>query len=141
MVKINADPLVREASIIHIIDQIPGDRALKTWKYPTSIWTEIISNTFQKTNRLAIPFPPANGQFYTNDELKSRRHETAVDYMFQDINLNGKQIQLTITPGIGARNPIRLALAYWHARFIDPASMPQLLDSLTEIKSALMKTN
>jgi hypothetical protein len=135
MEKIHDDKLVREASVINVIDQIPGDRSLKAWKYPTSIWTEIISDTFKKTNRLAIPFPPANGRFYTEEELKQRLKETAIDYMLGDINLNGKQIQLSIVPGNGARSPIRLALTYWHARFIAPADMPKLLDSLTDIKT------
>lgn len=135
MEKIVQDTLVNRASVIQVIDHLPGDRTLLTYKYPTSIWTEIISDVFQKTTRLAIPFPPANGRFFTQDEISQRIRETEVDFMLQDINLDGEQIRLTIEPASDFQSPIRLALAYWKARFFYPAEMPNLLDSLTRVKS------
>lgn len=133
--KATHDELVGQASVIQVIDQLPGDRTLQTWKYPTSIWTEIISAAFQKTTRLAIPFPPENGRFFTRDEINRRVRETEVAFMLSGIDLDGPQIRLTVEPDSGARSPIRLALAYWRARFLAPAEMPKLLDSLTRIRS------
>jgi len=133
--KLTQDELVREASVIQLVDQLPGDRSLQAWKYPTSIWTEIISAAFHKTARLAIPFPPENGQFFTNEEINRRVRETEVDFMLRDINLKGPQIKLTIQSTNVSPSPLRLALAYWQTRFFYPADMPKLLDSLTQIKS------
>ena len=67
--KVVHDKNVVDASIVEVIDQLPGDRTLQGWKYPTSIWTAVLSAAFQKTARLAIPFPPANGSFYTRQEI------------------------------------------------------------------------
>ena len=134
--KVARNEVIRQASVIQVIDKLPGDRTLKTWKYPTSIWTGIISHAFQNnTTRLAIPFPPDNGRFFTRDEINRRVRETEVAFMLGGIDLDGQQIRLTVEPGSGARNSIRLALAYWRARFLAPADMPKLLDSLTQIRS------
>jgi hypothetical protein len=133
--KVAHDPLAGQASVIQVIDQLPRDRTLRIWNYPTSIWTEMISAAFQKTTRLAIPYPPENGRFYTRDEINRRVLDTTVAFMYSGIDLDGQQIRLTVEPGSGARNPIRLALAYWQARFLAPDDMPKLLDSLTQIRS------
>jgi hypothetical protein len=133
--KIAQDRTVEQASVIQVIDHIPGDRTLQTRKYPTSIWTGIISAAFQRTARLAIPFPPENGRFYSRDEFNRRVRETEVAFMLGGIDLDGQQIRLTVEPGNGPRGPLRLALAYWRARFFDPAQMPMLLDSLTRVRS------
>jgi hypothetical protein len=133
--KVVHDRNIVEASIVEIIDQLPGDRTLQNWKYPTSIWTAILSAAFHKTARLAIPFPPANGSFYTPQEISQRLRDTEVAFMFSDIDLNGLQSRLVVAPGQGARNPILLTLAYWRARFLAPSEMPDLLQSLTELKS------
>jgi hypothetical protein len=133
--KVVHDRNIVEASIVEIIDQLPGDRTLQGWKYPTSIWTAILSAAFHKTARLAIPFPPANGSFYTPQEISQRLRDTEVAFMFGDIDLNGLQSRLVVAPGQGARNPILLTLAYWRARFLAPGEMPELLQSLTELKS------
>lgn len=55
--------------------------------------------------------------------------------MYSEINLYGQQIRLIVQPGSGTRSPFRLALAYWWARFLAPDDMPELLDSLTRIRS------
>jgi hypothetical protein len=133
--KLAHDELVGQASVIQVIDQLPRGRTLRMWNYPTSIWTEVISAAFQKTTRLAIPFPPENGRFFTRDEINLRVRESEVGFMFSEVNLDGQQIRLTVQPGSGARDPIYLALAYWRVRFFAPADMPKLLDSLTRIKS------
>jgi hypothetical protein len=134
--KVVHDKNIVEASIVEVIDQLPGDRTLPGWKYPTSIWTGILSAAFGKTTRLVISFPPANGSFYTPQEISQRLRDTEVAFMFSDIDLNGKQSQLIVAPAQPPRNPIRLALAYWRARFFAPGEMPDLLQSLTELKSA-----
>lgn len=139
--KLVKDERVNRASIIQLNDQLPGERTLKTLKYPTSIWTEILSAAFQKTERLVIPFPPANGQYFTLSEIKQRVRETEVDFMLGDIKLDGQQIRLTIEPGVNVRDPILLALAYWRARFFAPTEMPILLDSLTQIRSEVRFVN
>ncbi|HVS26498.1 MAG TPA: hypothetical protein VHE58_04275 [Burkholderiales bacterium] len=133
--KVAHDQLVGQASVIQVIDKLPRDRTLRTWNYPTSIWTEIISAAFQKTTRLAIPYPPENSRFFTRDEINRRVRETEVAFMLSGIDLDGQQIRLTVEPGSGARDPIHLALAYWRARFFAPDDMPKLLDSLTRIRS------
>jgi hypothetical protein len=133
--KVVHDKNIVDASIVEVIDKLPGDRTLQAWKYPTSIWTAILSAAFQKTARLAIPFPPANGSFYTPQEISRRLRDTEVAFMFSDVDLNGPQSRLVVAPGPGARNPIFLTLAYWRARFLAPAEMPDLLQSLTELNS------
>lgn len=132
--KISQDKLVSQASVIQIIDQLPGDRTLLTYKYPTAIWTKIIASAYQKTTRLAIPFPPENKLFFTQTELKKYAQGTECDFLFQDINLKGPQIQITIEPAIDIRSPIRLALTYWKIRFFSPRDMGKFLDSLTRVK-------
>jgi hypothetical protein len=134
--KVVHDKNIVEASIVEVIDRLPGDRTLQRWKYPTSIWTAILSAAFHKTARLAIPFPPANGSFYAPQEISRRLRDTEVAFMFSDVDLNGPQSRLVVAPGQGARNPILLTLAYWRARFLAPAEMPDLLQSLTELTSA-----
>jgi hypothetical protein len=129
------DENIAEASIVEVIDKLPGDRTLQGWKYPTSIWSAILSAAFGKMTRLAIPFPPANGSFYTPQEISRRLRDTEVAFMFSDVDLSGPQNRLVVTPGQGARNPILLTLAYWRARFLAPGEMQDLLQSLTEIKS------
>ncbi len=133
--KISQDPLVRQATVIQVVNQLPGERTLQAYRYPTSIWTEIISEAFQKTDRVAIPFSPANGCFFTRDELIQYVRDTEVDFMFHGVNLEGPQIRLTINATSNSRSPIRLALAYWKARFFSPADLPNLLHSLTLVKS------
>jgi hypothetical protein len=134
--KVVHDKNVLDASVVEVIDQLPGDRTLHGWKYPTSIWTAVLSAAFQKTARLAIPFPPANGSFYTPQEISQRLRDTEVAFMFSDIDLNGQQSRLVVAPGQGARNPILLTLAYWRARFLAPGEMRDLLQSLTELTSS-----
>jgi hypothetical protein len=133
--KVAHDQNITEASIVEVIDKLPGDRALQGWKYPTSIWSAILSAAFGKMTRLAIPFPPANGSFYTPQEISRRLRDTEVAFMFSDVDLNGPQSRLVVAPGQGARNPILLTLAYWRARFLAPGEMQDLLQSLTELKS------
>ena len=130
------DENVVGASVIEVIDQLPGDRTLRGWKYPTSIWTAILSAAFQKTTRLAIPFPPANGKFYTPEEIDQRLRDTEVAFMLRDIDLSGQQSRLFVAPGQTPRNPILLAAAYWRARFLAPGEMRDLLQSLTELRSS-----
>jgi hypothetical protein len=134
--KVVHDRNVVDASVVELVDRLPGDRTLQGWKYPTSIWTAILSAAFQKTARLAIPFPPANASFYTPREISQRLRDTEVAFMFSDIDLNGPQARLVVAPGPGARNPILLTVAYWRARFLAPAEMPDLLQSLTELTSS-----
>lgn len=133
--KISRDKLINQASIIQVVDHIPGDRTLQTRKYPTSIWTEILSVAFRKTTQLAIPFPPENGRFFTSQDLDKRIQETEVDFMISDVNREGQQIRLIIEPTNPSYSPIRLALTYWKARFFNPTEMPKLLNSLTLIRS------
>ena len=135
MEKVARDQNIAEASIVEVIDKLPGDRTLQGWKYPTSIWSAILSAAFGKMTRLAIPFPPANGSFYTPQEISRRLRDTEVAFMFSDVDLNGPQGRLVVAPGQGARNPILLTLAYWRARFLAPGEMQDLLQSLTELKS------
>jgi hypothetical protein len=134
--KVARDKNVIDASVVEVIDQLPGDRTLRDVKYPTSIWTSVLSAAFQKTARLAIPFPPANGSFYTPQEISQRLRDTEVAFMFSDIDLNGQQSRLVVAPGRDARNPILLTLAYWRARFLAPGEMRDLLQSLTELTSS-----
>jgi hypothetical protein len=133
--KVARDQNIAKASIVEMIDKLPGDRTLQGWKYPTSIWSAILSAAFGKMTRLAIPFPPANGSFYTPQEISRRLRDTEVAFMFSDVDLNGPQSRLVVAPGQGARNPILLTLAYWRARFLAPGEMQDLLQSLTELKS------
>jgi hypothetical protein len=134
--KVVRDKNVVDASVVEVIDQLPGDRTLRDVKYPTSIWTSVLTAAFQKTARLAIPFPPVNGSFYTPQEISQRLRDTEVAFMFSDIDLNGQQSRLVVAPGKGARDPIPLALAYWRARFLAPGEMRDLLQSLTELTSS-----
>lgn len=133
--KIIQDKSVIESSVIHVVDNIPGDRTLQAYKYPTSIWTEIISAAFHKTTRLAISAPPQNGHFFTQEDINKRIKETEVEFMLSGINLNGKQIRLTIEPSNNFRSPLLLALTYWKTRFFSPTDMPKFLDSLTQVRS------
>jgi hypothetical protein len=137
--KVVHDKNVVDASIVEVIDQLPGDRTLQGWKYPTSIWTAVLSAAFQKTARLAIPFPPANGSFYTRQEISQRLRDTEVAFMFSDVDLNGPQSRLVVAPGQGARNPIHLTLAYWRVRFLAPGEMRDLLQSLTELTTSRLE--
>ena len=140
--KISQDKLVVQSSIIQVIDELPGDRTLQKWKYPAGIWTEIISAAFQKTSRLATPLSPKNGHFFTQKEINQfiKNTELAeIDFMLKDINLQGQQIRLIIKPINNSQSPIRLALAYWRARFFVPTDMPKLMNSLTIVKSEIIK--
>lgn len=137
--KIVRDKLVNQASIIQVIDHIPGDRTLQTRKYPISIWTEILSVGFQKKTRLAIPCAPENGRFFTQEEIGKRVRESEIDFMLAGINREGRQIQLTIKSTNRFPSPTHLTLAYWRARFLAPLEMPQLLGSITHIKSEQIK--
>jgi hypothetical protein len=131
--KIVQDKLITQASVMEIIDRLPGDRTLKTWKYGTSIWTEMVSEAFHKTRCLVIPFPPENGRFFTREEIQRRIRETEIDFMLGEINIEGQQVRVTVEPGSIAQSPLRLALAYWRIRFFVPEDMPKLLDALTRI--------
>jgi hypothetical protein len=134
--KIRADQVVRRASVVHLVDLLPGDRSLQGWKYPTSIWTSILTAAFSETARLAIPFSPDNGRFYTREEVDRRVRETEVAFMLEGIDLNGEQARLTVAAGNGAGRPGLVAWKYWHARFLAPAGeMAQFLDSLTTTTS------
>lgn len=129
---ISKNQLVKQSSVIHIIDQIPGDRTLRNYRYPTSVWTNIMSVTFLNTTRLAIPHTPKNGRFFSKDEIKNHILWTEMDFMFNNININGQQIRITATPN-KKFNPTLLALEYWKNRFIKPHKMSKFLNSLTNV--------
>jgi hypothetical protein len=133
--KVARDELIQGASVIEVVDRLPGDRTLKTWKYPTSIWTKIIAGAFGETTRLAVPFSPENGKFYTLAEIDQRIVETEVEFMLEEIELGGPQVRLVVEPGSGAGNPIDLAIEYWRIRFFAPEEMPAFLNSLTRVET------
>lgn len=131
--------LARRASIIQVSSRLPSQRTLQSVGYPTSIWTEIIAAGFGKTERLATPYPPENGKFYTRPEIDHRVYETEVQFMLANINLGGRQIRVDIDPGSGATGNISLAFNYWRARFWKPAEMAPLLESVTRIHAASLQ--
>jgi hypothetical protein len=131
--KIRHDAVLAKASVLEVVDRLPGDRSLRSFRYPTSIWTGIVAAAFGKTTRLAIPYPPGNGRYFTRQEIEGRVLETEVAFMLGGVEFDGPQTRLVVDPGPGARSPTRLALDYWRARFFAPQEMSGLLDSLTRV--------
>lgn len=130
--KLSKEPLVQNASVLQIIDRLPKDRTLKSFNYPTSVWSGILTARFNKSNRLALPELKAKRR-YSAVEIKKRRVETEIDFMFEDVNVLGRQVRVIVEPAY-SKDAVSLAITYWQTRFFSPNNMNKWLASLTTIK-------